>query len=60
MEKHYLVTWQIDEFADSPEQAAKQALERQRNPESIATIFTVVDVDDKFQKVSTIDVLEDC
>jgi hypothetical protein len=33
--------WDIDLDADSPEEAAKQALEIQRDPESTATYFTV-------------------
>lgn len=37
----YLVTWIIDIDADSPEEAAKKALEIQRDPNSIATYFTV-------------------
>ena len=41
---HYLVTWKIDLDADSPEDAARQALEVQRDPASIATFFTCKDV----------------
>ena len=38
----YRVTWVIDIFdAPSPRAAAKRALEIHRDPESIATIFTV-------------------
>lgn len=37
----YLVTWSIDIDADSPEDAAAQALEIHRDPDSIATIFKV-------------------
>ena len=36
------VTWQIDLEADSPREAAEKALEIQRNPDSIATVFDVV------------------
>ena len=39
----YYITWDIQIEADSPEDAAREALEIQRNPESIATVFTVVD-----------------
>lgn len=38
---NYLVEWSIDIEADSPEEAARQALEIQRNPASIATVFRV-------------------
>lgn len=37
----FRVWWQIDLEADSPEDAAEKALVIQRNPESIATVFTV-------------------
>ncbi len=45
MEKHYLVTWVIDIYAESPEEAARQALAIQRKPDSIATVFDVSDDD---------------
>lgn len=37
----YLVTWIIDIEADTPRDAAQKALEIQRDPESIATVFEV-------------------
>jgi len=37
----YQVTWTIDIEADSPTQAAVEAQRIQRDPESIATVFTV-------------------
>lgn len=37
----YHVSWTIDLEADTPEQAARQALEIQRDPSSIATVFEV-------------------
>jgi hypothetical protein len=37
----YRVTWVINVEADSPMDAAKQALEIQRDPKSTATIFDV-------------------
>ena len=43
MEKHYYVTWSIELDATSPEVAAEMALEIQRDPESIATVFMVSD-----------------
>jgi hypothetical protein len=39
--KGYLVTWEIELDADSPEAAARLALEIQRDPNSIATVFQV-------------------
>lgn len=40
-QKQYLVTWEIDITASSPEAAAKQALEIQRDINSEALIFSV-------------------
>lgn len=37
----YLVTWQIPIDAESPADAARQALRIQRDPHSIATVFRV-------------------
>lgn len=37
----YRVRWEIDVEAESPEQAAKQALAIQRDQESVATSFSV-------------------
>lgn len=39
----YRVTWVIDLDASDPEEAARLALEIQRDPESIATHFLVQD-----------------
>ena len=41
----YLVEWLIDIDADTPEEAAVQALIAQRDPQSTATFFTVTDED---------------
>ncbi len=41
-ERLYRVTWEIDIPAGSPKTAAKRALEIQRNPDSVATVFDVV------------------
>lgn len=41
----YKVVWEIDIEADNPEKAAQQALEIQRDPESIATVFRIHDID---------------
>lgn len=40
----YLVLWQIHITADNPIEAAKQCLEIQRDPESIATVFQVQEI----------------
>lgn len=37
----YVVTWVIDIDADSPVDAAKEAQTIQRDPSSLATVFTV-------------------
>jgi len=39
----YLVRWEIDIYADSREEAAREALRIQRKPDSIATVFDVVE-----------------
>lgn len=39
--KSYFVAWYIDIDADSPEDAARQALAIQRDPKSVATVFDV-------------------
>lgn len=39
----YLVTWEMEIEADSPEDAARKALEVHRRPDSIATVFKVYD-----------------
>ncbi len=42
-DKQYLVQWEIDIYAESPEDAARQALaiQRDNNPANLATVFTV-------------------
>jgi hypothetical protein len=35
----YAITWRIDLDADSPREAAEEALQIQRNPDSIANVF---------------------
>ncbi len=39
----YHVTWEIDICAETPEEAAQQALEIQRRPTGWATVFMVND-----------------
>ena len=43
MEKTYKVVWEIDIVANTPEEAARKALEYQRDRESIATVFSVTE-----------------
>lgn len=42
---HYRVGWEIDIYADTPEDAARKALAIQRDPASIATQFNVRSAD---------------
>lgn len=39
----YTVTWEIELDAESPVEAARIALETQRDRDSLATVFSVVD-----------------
>ena len=39
----YLVKWEVDLWADSPEEAARQAREVQLDKGSTATCFNIVD-----------------
>lgn len=55
-EKEYRVIWEIDIVASSPIEAAKQALEIQRNPESLATVFAIFDEDGDFHRVDLLEV----
>lgn len=41
--KQYLVTWEIDIYADSPEEAAKEAFEIMQDKDNSATAFTVME-----------------
>lgn len=54
-ERHYTVTWTIDVWADSPEEAAHKALRTQRDNDSIATVFDIKDMET--QETETIDTL---
>ena len=51
--KFYTVTWSINLWADSPEEAALEAQRIQRDPTSLATYFTVKDGDNKVTQVDT-------
>lgn len=52
----YCVRWEIDVQADSPREAAEQALEIQRRRDSTATVFEVVGPDGTSE---TVDLLID-
>lgn len=45
--RRYLVTWEMEISADDPTQAARLALEIHRDPESLATVFDVLDMRDR-------------
>lgn len=47
----YLVTWEIDAEADSPEAAARWAWETMRKPGSTANVFTVTEESGEQHKV---------
>ena len=51
----YLVRWEINVSADNLREAAEMALEIQRDPESMATIFEVRKKDSKNPNTTTID-----
>lgn len=52
---NFKVTWEIEVDAETPLEAAQQALEIQRDPESIAWDFMVVDQDDPFKRLRYVD-----
>ena len=54
----YLVRWEINIEADSFEEAAEKALEIQRNPLSIATVFDVSYTDGGMSGCKRVDLLE--
>ena len=41
--QHYLVTWEIDIYADSPWEAAEKAWDHMRALDSSANVFEVID-----------------
>lgn len=64
MEKHYVVTWKIDEFTSNPLEAIRKAiaaLPHEQNEDTIATVFDVEEIDGNGKVVKTfqIDVLEE-
>ncbi len=53
---HYCISWNIDIEAETPREAAEEALKVQRDPESMATVF---EVRDKTGNITTIDLEEE-
>lgn len=47
----YRVTWEIDIYADTPEEAARRALEIQLDSISTATVFDVLDEEGETTRV---------
>lgn len=45
MSNHYVVTWELDVDAGTPEEAARQAWAAMRAPESTANVFDVLDAE---------------
>ena len=43
MQQRYLVTWEMDIYADSPWEAAEKAWDHMRAPDSSANVFEVID-----------------
>lgn len=43
--QRYLVTWEIDIYADSPREAAEKAWGHMRAPDSTANVFTILNKD---------------
>jgi hypothetical protein len=56
--KAYNVIWQMEFDAESAEDAARQALTVQRDPESIATVFDVMEIDNGAGEFSVFNVSE--
>ena len=54
----WLVRWEMMFDADTAEEAARKALEVQRDPDSIAVVFDVRPVDDNDAFFTTVDLLE--
>jgi hypothetical protein len=54
----YHITWEIDMDAGSFREAAAEALRIQRDPQSIATVFTVTRADGASQRVDLLNLPE--
>lgn len=54
MEKRFLIKWEIDEFAENPLEAIRKAIAafpHENNTDSLATVFTVEEIDINSNKV---------
>ena len=58
MQQEYRVSWEIDIIAESGEEAARKALAIHRKPDSIATVFRVVDESGKGYNVDLTEIDE--
>ncbi len=54
----YIVTWEMDVEAKTPEQAAQGAWRTMRIPDSTANVFNVVDGEGNSKKVDLQELLE--
>ncbi len=50
-DRHYLVRWEIDIWANTPMEAASEALSIMRDPESLGMVFNVIDDEGNEQTV---------
>ena len=57
-QKDYHVSWDIDLVADSPMDAARQALRIQRDRDSIATVFDVTDEEGNTERIDLTEATE--
>ena len=51
----YTVTWTMEIDAETPEEAAREALEIHRDPASLATVFDVYDEDGNYTRVDLLE-----
>ena len=58
MANHYVATWQIEIDADSPEDAARQAWEHMRRPDSRANVFDIISEDGSSARVDLTELAE--
>lgn len=57
-ERNYCVTWEMNIFAASPQEAARKAREYQIAPDSTAVVFDVVDEDGETSRVDLLELDE--
>lgn len=56
---HYRVVWEIDIYAASPVEAAREAQRIQRDYDSVATVFDCINMDDTHGTTTPVDLLEE-